>query len=118
MAKAKLLIPHMFNIEDMQSYLKSTIPPLTSEEYQFFENNDIIRFYEQDMTHPVVNCEPMIGEPTLLFHEFVFLLARIAITNVTTSGNISGKLNDFFAEKLGFTRVADITRARITLEDV
>jgi len=46
LSKAKLLIPHMFNIEDMQSYMKATIPPVTSEEYQFFENNEIIRYYE------------------------------------------------------------------------
>lgn len=54
MAKTKNLIPHMFNVEDMQTYLKATIPPLTSEEYKYFENNEIIRFYELDMTQPVV----------------------------------------------------------------
>lgn len=102
MARVKELIPHMFNIEDMQSYLKATIPPISGEEYQFFENNEVIRFYEQDMAAPVVSCEPRQGEPGLLFHEFIFLLSRIAIANVNTSGSVSGKLNDFFAEKLGF----------------
>lgn len=70
------------------------------------------------MQSPVVTLEPKIGEPGLLFHEFVFLLSRIAITNVNTSGDISGKLNDFFVEKLGFTRVIDIKRAKITFDDV
>jgi hypothetical protein len=46
MAREKELIPHMFNIEDMQTYLKATIPPITSEEYQYFENIEIVRFYE------------------------------------------------------------------------
>ena len=118
LAKAKYMIPHMFNIEDMQSYMKATVPPLTSEEYQYFENNEIIRFYETDMATPIVMCEPRVGEPGLLFHEFIFLLSRIAITNVNTSGSISGKLNDFFVEKLNFARVTDIQRARITFDDI
>ena len=118
MAKGKYMIPHMFNIEDMQAYLKATIPPLTSEEYQYFENNEAIRFYEADMTSPVAVCEPKLGEPTLLFHEFVFLLSRIAISKVKTSGSISGNLNDFFVEKLGFSRVTEIHKARITFEDI
>lgn len=50
LAKAKYLIPHMFNIEDMQSYLKATIPPVTSDEYEYFQENQIIAFYEADMT--------------------------------------------------------------------
>jgi hypothetical protein len=118
LSKAKLFIPYMFNIEDLQSYLKATVPPLTTEEYQFFENNDVIRFYEDDMKEPVVRVDPKPGEPGLLFHEFVFLLARIAITNVTTSSSVSGKLNDFFKEKLKFNEVIDIHRARITYDDI
>jgi hypothetical protein len=78
----------------------------------------VIRFYEQDMQAPVVVCEPRVGEPALLFHEFVFLLSRIAIANVNTSGSVSGKLNDFFVEKLGFSRVMDIMKARITFDDI
>ena len=70
------------------------------------------------MTSPAVVCEPKKGEPGLLFHEFIFLLSRIAIINVNTSGSISGKLNDFFIEKLGFSRVIDIQRARINFDDV
>lgn len=108
----------MFNIEDTQTYLKATIPPVTSQEYQFFENNEIIRFYEADMTAPNSTCEPQIGEPNLLFHEFVFLLSRIAITNLTTSAEISGKIKDFFVEKLGFSPVKDHKTPNITFEDV
>ena len=96
LAKAKLLIPGMFNIEDMQSYLKATIPPITSEEYQYFENNEIIRFYELNMVQSVVSCDPGHGEPGLLFHEFVFLLSRIAINNYKPSGSTSNNLNNFF----------------------
>lgn len=62
--------------------------------------------------------EPRVGEPSLLFHEFIFLLSRIAITNVNTSGSVSGKLNDFFIEKLGFQRVVDIHKAKVTFDDI
>lgn len=54
----------------------------------------------------------------MLFHEFVFLLSRIAISKVKTAGSISGNLNDFFIEKLGFSRVTDILKARLTFEDI
>lgn len=118
LAKSKYMIPHMFNVEDMQAYLKATIPPLTSEEYQYFENNEAVKFYETDMTQPVAVCEPRKGEPSLLFHEFVFLLSRIAISKVKTSSTVSGNLNDFFVEKLGFSRVTDLRKARITFEDI
>jgi len=59
---------------------------MTGEEYNFFENNEIIKAYEVDKNF----CEPMEGEPGLLFHEFVFLLGRIACNCVTTSATISG----------------------------
>jgi hypothetical protein len=108
----------MFNIEDMQTYLKATAPPVTSDEYHFFENNEMIRFYEADMQQPVVFIDPMKGEPALQFHEFVFLLSRIAISTVTSSGSISGKLNDFFVEQLGFQKQIDIQKAKITFDDV
>ena len=73
---------------------------MTSEEYQFFEANEIIRAYESDKNYQTTSCEPMEGEPGLLFHEFIFLLGRIACTCVQTSETIGGKLQDFFVEKL------------------
>lgn len=66
----------------------------------------------------MVTCEPRVGEPGLLFHEFVFLLSRIALNNVKTKGDIKGNLKDFFTTKLGFPDVLDVTRAKITFEDV
>jgi hypothetical protein len=48
LARNKYLIPHMFNVESLQEFLKATIPPMTGEEYNFFENNEIIKTYEQD----------------------------------------------------------------------
>lgn len=51
LARHKFLIPHMFNVEDLQMFLKATIPPMTGEEYHFFENNEILRAYEQDKNY-------------------------------------------------------------------
>lgn len=36
LSRHNYLIPHMFNVESLQEFLKATIPPMTSEEYNFF----------------------------------------------------------------------------------
>jgi hypothetical protein len=61
--------------------------------------------------------EPYEGEPGLLFHEFVFLLGRIACNRVNTSDTIAGKISDFFVEKLSFHRV-DSNKGLLTYEDI
>jgi hypothetical protein len=91
---------------------------MTGEEYTFFESNDIIKAYEQDKNYQSTLCEPMEGEPGLLFHEFIFVLGRIAANCVNTSDNIAGKLNDFFVEKLNFHRVHDIQKTAVTYDDI
>ena len=53
-----------------------------------------------------------------MFHEFIFLLGRIAVNCVNTSDNIAGKLNDFFVEKLSFHKVADVQKAQFTYDDI
>ena len=109
----------MLNVELMEVLIKATIPPMTGEEYSFFEeNHEIIRTYESDKNFQTTQCEPKDGEPGLLFHEFIFLLGRIACNCVNTSDNIAGKLNDFFVEKLGFHRLLDINRSHMTYDDV
>jgi hypothetical protein len=65
---------------------------MTGDEYNFFESNEIIRAYEVDKSYQTTLCEPAEGEPGLLFHEFIFLLGRIACNCVNTSDSIGGKL--------------------------
>lgn len=49
LARIKYLIPHMLNVEFLEELIKATIPPMTSEEYSFFEeSHEIIRTYESD----------------------------------------------------------------------
>jgi len=118
LCRINFLAPSMFNVESLQDILKATIPPLTTAEYEFFERNTIIQAYEQDKNFQTTLCEPLEGEPGLLFHEFVFALGRIAFYFVNTSDTISGKLEDFFVEKLNFKRVDEAHRAVLTYEDV
>jgi len=118
LTKKLRLIPEMFPIEDLDRHLMATVPPVTSEEYRFFKESQIVSFYEQDMDNRVVLCEPTLGEPNLLFHEFVFLLARIAITHVKTSPDVRGNISDLFSERLKLSQVADINIAKITFEDI
>ena len=91
---------------------------MTSEEYNFFGTGQIIGAYENDKNYQTTLCEPMEGEPGLLFHEFIFLLGRIASNCVNTADSISGKLNNFFIEKLQFHPVQDTHKANITYEDI
>jgi len=51
LARHNFLIPHMFNVESLQEFMKATIPPMTTEEYNFFENNEIIKAYEVDKNY-------------------------------------------------------------------
>jgi hypothetical protein len=36
----------MFPIEDLDRHLMATVPPVTSEEYRFFKESQIVSFYE------------------------------------------------------------------------
>jgi hypothetical protein len=60
----------------------------------------------------------MDGEPGLLYHEFIFMLGRIACNCVHTSDTISEKLIDFFVEKLNFHRVQDGHKTAMTYDEV
>jgi len=119
MARVKYIVPHMLNIEFLEELVKATIPPMTAEEYSFFEeNHEMIRTYESDKQFQTTQVEPKEGEPGLLFHEFVFVLGRVASNCVNTSDNIAGKLNDFFVEKLGFHQAQSIQKTGLSYDDV
>eukprot|EP00350_Pseudokeronopsis_sp_OXSARD2_P003878 CAMPEP_0170552962 /NCGR_PEP_ID=MMETSP0211-20121228/10855_1 /TAXON_ID=311385 /ORGANISM="Pseudokeronopsis sp., Strain OXSARD2" /LENGTH=261 /DNA_ID=CAMNT_0010861053 /DNA_START=198 /DNA_END=983 /DNA_ORIENTATION=+ len=118
LSRTNFLIPHMFNVESLQEFLKATIPPMTQEEHNFFHSNEIVKAYEQDKNYQTTLCEPLEGEPGILFHEFIFLLGRIAWYCVHTSASMQGKLNNFFIEKLQFHPAQDINKPNITYEEV
>jgi len=45
-----LLIPYSFNIESLQDNLRASIPPITQDEYLYFDNNKLIKLYEESGT--------------------------------------------------------------------
>lgn len=67
----------MFNIESLQENLWASIPPITQDEYQYFDNNKLIKLYEESGTKDY-RYIPNRDEPDMLFHEFLFVLGRIA----------------------------------------
>lgn len=71
------LIPYMFNIESLQENLWASIPPISQEEYQYFDQNRLIKLYEDSGTKDY-RYVPNWEEPEMHFHEFVFILGRIA----------------------------------------
>lgn len=80
LCRIKTLMPNMFHVEALQDFMKSTIPPLTGDEFLFFENNEIMLEYEKDKNFETTPVEPLETEPGLLFHEFVLLIGRICAT--------------------------------------
>ena len=64
----------------------------------------MLKIYNEDTNPQQTTCEPIEGEPGLLFHEFVFLLGLIAISHMETSNLTSQKIEDFFIEKLNFRK--------------
>jgi hypothetical protein len=52
------------------------------------------------------------GEPGLLFHEFIFLMGLIALNYMGTNPSTSNLIEDFFVEKLNFTRVNQETKLK------
>jgi len=80
--------------------MKSTIPPLTGGEFQFFEHNELVATYEGDKNYHNTHVEPLENEPGLLLHEFILLLGRICANCKTTSATVHGNIKDFFDQDL------------------
>jgi hypothetical protein len=58
------------------------------------------------------SCEPVSGEPGLLFHEFIFLLGLVALNFMTLASSTSILIENFFVEKLNFTKVDSDTKLK------
>jgi len=108
MCRLKQLIPHSLNIESLNQLIRQCITPMTNEEYEYLvEKRMLIHVYDNDLSPETSHCEPLPGEPGLLFHEFIFLLAMIALNQDTDSVEPSHKIENFFIIKLQFTKVPE-----------
>ena len=74
---------------------------MTNEEYEYLvEKKQLFRVYEQD-NNPNSHCEPQPGEPGLLFHEFIFLLAMIALNSQAVLSPVPHEqIEKYFTQKL------------------
>jgi len=54
---------------------------MTTEEYNYIvKDKKLLELYNND-NNPDSHCEPEKDEPGLLFHEFIFLIAMIALSS-------------------------------------
>jgi len=105
MCRKKELMPHSLNIESLQQLVKQVVTPMDNAEYEYLEvKKMLIEIYNRD-NNPDSHCEPLPGEPGLLFHEFIFLLAMIAMNSETLSPAPHEQIEKFFNQKLQFAQV-------------
>ena len=102
LARYNFLVPLMVHIDTLNSYIEDTIPPITTDENNFFRESKLIEAYESDKNYQTTLVDPVSGEPGLLFHEFIYLLGMIAYHCCNTAPDIGGRLENFFVEKLNF----------------
>ena len=104
MCRKRELIPHSLNIESLQQLIRQVITPLEEPEYVYLvEKKMLLEVYNRD-NNLDSHCEPQEGEPGLYFHEFIFLLALIAL-NAESLAEVPvphQQIERFFVEKLGF----------------
>jgi hypothetical protein len=81
LCKVCQLVPHGVNIEALHLQVKKIISPPTEEDYNYIdEKRMIFKVYTEDQ-NPDSAINPVDNEPGLLFHEFIFLLALIALNS-------------------------------------
>jgi len=96
------LIPTLFNIEQLQQFMEQTLPPITNGEQEFYVKERLRKAYDDDKNYQTTLVDPMVDqngelcEPSLQFHDFLFLLGLIALNCIDSSDNISQKLQDFY----------------------
>lgn len=102
------LIPILCNVETLHTILKSTIPPITQSEFQYYEEFKLLKTYE-DSVQNNYRYIPSASEPEMLFHEFVFVIGRMAHQTITITDSIDSSITEkmqiLLVEKLRFKQV-------------
>ena len=105
LARCNSLINDMLNVETLHDFIEQIIPPNTPEENAYLTTNKVLlKIYNEDKSPKQTTCEPIEGEPGLLFHEFIFLLGLIALHCMDHSPVTSELIETFFVEKLNFKK--------------
>ena len=89
---------------------------MTNEEYEWLvEKKKLYKIYRED-NNPESYNKPDSSEPGLLFHEFIFLMALIALNMETLSPDPAEQIEKFFEIKLKFDKVPDEGRKYKTFD--
>jgi len=101
-AKQGFLLPHLLNVETFQDVIISIVPPRTPEEHEYFQQCVLIKDYEAEAE----NSRPLLHsqEPLVAFHEFLLILARIALQCLKMHGSSAEKLEVLLNERLGIPK--------------
>lgn len=117
LARYNFLVPTNVHIDTLNKFIEDTIPPITTEEFNYFQESKLVEAYEEDKNYQTTLVEPGKGEPGLLFHEFIYLLGMIAYHCCrNTASDIGGQLENFFVEKLNFQKVADSSKIHMSYQ--
>ena len=54
------MIPGVFEIERLQTFMEATLPPITNGEKDFYKNNILSKNYDEDKNYQTTVVEPMI----------------------------------------------------------
>ena len=80
LCKIKRILPHRNNIESLEQLMRQIICPMTESEHVFFDDNKmLVKIYNDDTNPENSSINPVENEPGLLFHEFIFLVALMAL---------------------------------------
>ena len=108
MCRIKQIIPNSLNIEQLNDYIKQCITPMDNHEYAYIvEEERLLKIYNEDHNPETSHCEPAKNEPGLMFHEFIFLLALIALKSDTNTVEYAEKIENFFRGKLQFDPIPE-----------
>jgi len=72
-------VPHSVNIEALHDLICKIVQPMDEDDYKYIEEKQMIKKVYTDDQNPDSSINPVDKEPGLLFHEFIFLLALIAL---------------------------------------
>ena len=91
--------------------IEQTLPPITNGEIKFYQQQILVKYFNNDTNPGVSNIEPLPAgpddpeEPVLQFSDFLFLLSLIAYTTITSRKTIEDKLIDLYSSKLNLGKL-------------
>ena len=97
MCRCQHLMPNLFTVEDLQTFILDIYAPMTIAEHKWMvETQMMFKVYQSDVNYRESALEKQKDEPAIFFHEFIFLLATIATKKNTSDAHVRNKIENFF----------------------